>query len=71
MRTVTVAAEMGPNSENASREEVVERMLVLLGQAEAQAVQPIACPTTALTTYFPEKIREDFDQFFATAGRPA
>ena len=64
-RTVTVgAAQMGPNNEGMGREEIVERMQALLDQAKAQGVQLLAFPEMALTTYFPKKIRKDFDQFF-------
>jgi predicted amidohydrolase len=71
MRSVTVAAaQMGPNNESASREEVAERMLALLEQANTQGVELIAYPEMALTTYFPKKIRTDFDQFFETEMPP-
>src|SRR5713101_1014810 len=70
-RIVTVAAaQMGPNQESTSREEIVERMLALLEQAKAQGVELIAYPEMALTTYFPKKIRKDFDQFFETEMPP-
>ena len=70
-RTVTVAAaQMGPNNEGASREEIVERMQALLEQATRQGVELIAYPEMALTTYFPKKIRKDFDQFFETEMPP-
>ena len=70
-RIVTVAAaQMGPNQESTSREEIVERMLSLLEQAKAQGVELIAYPEMALTTYFPKKIRKDFDQFFETEMPP-
>ena len=70
-RTVTVAAaQMGPNNEGTSREEIVERMLALLEQATRQGVELIAYPEMALTTYFPKKIRKDFDQFFETEVPP-
>ncbi|HMB36289.1 MAG TPA: nitrilase-related carbon-nitrogen hydrolase, partial [Methylomirabilota bacterium] len=70
-RHVTVAAaQMGPNNEGASREEIVERMLALLEQAKQQGVELIAYPEMALTTYFPKKIRKDFDQFFETEMPP-
>src|SRR2546421_442384 len=58
------AAQMGPNNEGTSREEIVERMLVLLESAAREGVELIAYPEMALTTYFPKKIRRDFDQFF-------
>src|SRR5215813_9362266 len=70
-RNVTVAAaQMGPNNEGTSREEIVERMLALLEQARQQGVELIAYPEMALTTYFPKKIRKDFDQFFETEMPP-
>src|SRR5438034_9892246 len=70
-RNVTVAAaQMGPNNESAGREEIVERMLALLDQAKQQGVELIAYPEMALTTYFPKKIRKDFDQFFETEMPP-
>src|SRR6185369_4979342 len=58
------AAQMGPNNEGMSREEIVERMLALLDLAIQDQVELIAYPEMALTTYFPKKIRTDFDQFF-------
>src|SRR6266849_1115950 len=70
-RTITVAAaQMGPNNESAGREEIVERMLALLDQAKQQGVELIAYPEMALTTYFPKKIRKDFDQFFEAEMPP-
>jgi predicted amidohydrolase len=70
-RIVTVAAaQMGPNQESSSREEIVERMLALLDQAKGQGVELIAYPEMALTTYFPKKIRKDFDQFFENEVPP-
>ena len=58
------AAQLGPNNEGTSREEIVERMMTLLDQAVADGVDLIAYPEMALTTYFPKKIRPDFEQFF-------
>src|SRR5216684_9026640 len=70
-RNVTVAAaQMGPNNEGTSREEIVERMLALLEQAKRQGVLLLAYPEMALTTYFPKKIRKDFDQFFEAEMPP-
>src|SRR2546428_5034578 len=70
-RIVTIAAaQLGPNQESSSREEIVERMLALLDQAKAQGVELVAYPEMALTTYFPKKIRKDFDQFFETEIPP-
>ncbi|HYB40546.1 MAG TPA: nitrilase-related carbon-nitrogen hydrolase [Candidatus Methylomirabilis sp.] len=64
------AAQMGPNNEGSSREEIVERMLGLLDRAVEDRVELIAYPEMALTTYFPKRIRKDFDQFFETEVPP-
>src|SRR5213080_2719783 len=64
------AAQMGPNNDGTSREEIVERMLGLLTEAAREGVEVIAYPEMALTTYFPKKIRPDFDQFFETEVPP-
>jgi predicted amidohydrolase len=64
------AAQMGPINEGTSRDEVVDRMLTLLEQAVAEQVELIAYPEMALTTYFPKKIREDYDQFFENEVPP-
>src|SRR2546430_1676046 len=64
------AAQMGPNNEGTPREEIVERMLVLLESAARDGVELIAYPEMALTTYFPKKIRRDFDQFFESEVPP-
>jgi len=69
-RIKVAAAQMGPNNEGMSREEIVNRMLALLEQARADGVELIAYPEMALTTYFPKKIRPDFDQFFETEVPP-
>lgn len=60
------AAQMGPNNEGTSREAVVERMLALLDQAIGEGVELLVYPELALTTYFPKRIRQDFEQFFET-----
>jgi predicted amidohydrolase len=64
------AAQMGPNNEGTPREEIVERMLALLEQAAREDVEVLAYPEMALTTYFPKKIRTDFDQFFESEVPP-
>src|SRR5258708_23727475 len=64
------AAQMGPNNEGTPREEIVERMLALLELAIRDGVEVVAYPEMALTTYFPKKIRPDFEQFFETEGPP-
>jgi predicted amidohydrolase len=58
------AAQLGPNNEGTPREEIVERMLVLLEQAVRDGVTLVAYPEMALTTYFPKRVRSDFEQFF-------
>lgn len=58
------AAQMGPNNEGTSREEIVDRMQVLLDGAITEHADLIVYPEMALTTYFPKKIRNDFEQFF-------
>ena len=64
------AAQMGPNNEGTPREAIVERMLGLLEEAVGEGVELIVYPEMALTTYFPKKIRQDFDQFFETEVPP-
>jgi predicted amidohydrolase len=64
------AAQMGPNQEGVSREEIVERMDGLLTQAGQEGVELIAFPEMALTTYFPKRVRHDFDQFFENEVPP-
>ena len=64
------AAQMGPNQDGTPREAIVERMLALLEQAAREGVELIAYPEMALTTYFPKRIRPDFDQFFETEVPP-
>src|SRR4030095_17184176 len=64
------AAQMGPNNEGTSREEIVERMLALIEQAVREDVEIIAYPEMSLTTYFPKRIRDDYDQFFETEVPP-
>jgi predicted amidohydrolase len=61
---------MGPNNEGASREEIVERMQGLLEQAIRDNVALIVYPEMALTTYFPKRVRPDYDQFFETEVPP-
>jgi N-carbamoyl-D-amino-acid hydrolase len=58
------AAQMGPNNEDMRRDQIIERMLALMDQAIAERVEILAYPEMALTTYFPKRIRNDYDQFF-------
>src|SRR5258705_11952089 len=64
------AAQMGPNQDGTPREAIVERMLTLLDEAARGGVELIVYPEMALTTYFPKRIRADFDQFFETEVPP-
>ncbi|HEY3066377.1 MAG TPA: nitrilase-related carbon-nitrogen hydrolase [Methylomirabilota bacterium] len=64
------AAQMGPNDEGTPREAIVERMMALLDAAARDGVELIVYPEMALTTYFPKKIRPDFDQFFENEVPP-
>ena len=64
------AAQMGPNQDGTPREAIVERMLALLEAAARDGVELIVYPEMALTTYFPKRIRQDFDQFFETEVPP-
>ncbi|HEV8584553.1 MAG TPA: nitrilase-related carbon-nitrogen hydrolase [Methylomirabilota bacterium] len=64
------AAQMGPNNEGTPRDAIVERMLALLETAARDGAELIVYPEMALTTYFPKKLRQDFDQFFETEVPP-
>ena len=64
------AAQMGPNQDGTPREAIVERMLALLETAALDGVELIVYPEMALTTYFPKRIRQDYDQFFETEVPP-
>jgi predicted amidohydrolase len=64
------AAQLGAINEGTSREEMVDRMLILLEQAIDEGVEILAYPELALTTYFPKRIRDDYDQFFETEMPP-
>src|SRR5258706_14697889 len=64
------AAQLGPNQDGTPREAIVERMLTLLDEAASGGVELIVYPEMALTTYFPKRIRADFDQFFETEVPP-
>ena len=58
------AAQMGPNNEGTPQSEIIGRMLKLLEQAAEDHVEILAYPEMALSTYFPKRIRDDYDQFF-------
>ena len=64
------AAQMGPTQDGTPREAIVERMLALLEAAARDGVKLIVYPEMALATYFPKRIRQDYDQFFETEVPP-
>ena len=64
------AAQMGPNNDGTPREVIVDRMLTLLEAGIRDGVELIAYPEMALTTYFPKRVRPDFDHFFETEVPP-
>ena len=55
-------AQMGPVRRDETREEVVERLLVLLHAAAARDVDLLVYPELALTTFFPRWYIEDVDE---------
>jgi predicted amidohydrolase len=65
-RIQIAAAQMGPNQETDSRAQILARMLALLDQAVDAGVEVLVYPELALTTYFPKRIRDDYEQFFDT-----
>jgi predicted amidohydrolase len=64
------AAQLGPNNEGTTRDEIVARMLTLMEQAATEGVAVIAYPEMALTPYFPKRLRDDYEQFFETEVPP-
>jgi predicted amidohydrolase len=59
-RHLTVAAaQMGPVARDDTREEVVERLLVLLADAHSRGAELVVFPELALTTFFPRYFIED------------
>jgi predicted amidohydrolase len=53
------AAQMGPIPREATRAEVVERLVALLRDAHAQGAELVVFPELALTTFFPRWYTED------------
>ncbi len=70
MRNITIgAAQLGPIAKDESRSQVVERMLVLLGQASDAGCELVVFPELALTTFFPRWYTEDIgghDHYYET-----
>jgi len=50
---IVAAAQMGPVGKDDSRDDVVERLIVLLRDAATQGAHLVAYPELALTTFFP------------------
>jgi hypothetical protein len=69
-RRLTVgAAQLGPIARDESREQVVERLMVLLQEASERGVELVVFPELALTTFFPRWYTEDqeeIDRWFET-----
>ncbi|CAM9883051.1 unnamed protein product [Phaeothamnion confervicola] len=62
-RNLTVAAaQLGPVQRSHTREQVVERMLVLLRQAHEHGVELVVYPELALTTFFPRWFVDDISE---------
>jgi len=70
MRQIEVAvAQLGPVSRRDRREQVVERLLVLMTDAAERHCDLVVFPELALTTFFPRWYLEDeaeLDGFFET-----
>ena len=70
-RRLTIgAAQLGPIARDESREQVVERLMALLGEASERGVELVVFPELALTTFFPRWYIEDkdeIDSWFETA----
>jgi len=52
---IVAAAQMGPVQERDERDDVVERLVVLLRDAATQGAHLVAFPELALTTFFPRR----------------
>ncbi|OAP63593.1 hypothetical protein AYL99_02820 [Fonsecaea erecta] len=67
-RKITVAAaQLGPIHIDTPRQAVIDRMVVLLGDAVSKGAQVVLFPETALTTFFPRFLiddKEKLDSFF-------
>ncbi|MEX2622310.1 MAG: nitrilase-related carbon-nitrogen hydrolase [Acidimicrobiia bacterium] len=62
-RYLTVAAaQMGPVGRNDSRDEVVDRLLLLLRDSHERGAELVVFPELALTTFFPRWFIEDQDE---------
>ena len=65
-RIMTVgAAQMGPIALDENRNQVVKRMLALLGQAASHSCDLVVFPELALTTFFPRWYFDDQEQIDA------
>ena len=65
-RTLHLAgAQMGPNSKNASRSQILERMIGMLEDASRKGVQLVVYPELAFTTFFPRWALDDEAQLLS------
>ena len=55
---IAAAAQMGPVPRTATRADVVPRLVALIEQAKARAVEFVVFPEMALTTFFPRRLIE-------------
>ncbi|KAI5924979.1 carbon-nitrogen hydrolase [Camillea tinctor] len=62
------AAQLGPNNKDATREEILARLLKHMDAAAAQGVRLIAFPELALTTFFPVMLLQSADAYFEPAS---
>lgn len=65
---IVAAAQMGPVQERDERDDVVERLVVLLRDAASQGASLVAFPELALTTFFPRRHLSlaEADRFYET-----
>jgi N-carbamoyl-D-amino-acid hydrolase len=64
-RLVVGAAQMGPVGREESRQEVVERLLVLLNEAHRRGCELVVYPELALTTFFPRWYTDDPEEILS------
>ena len=58
-KITTAAAQMGAIQKDETRDQVVERMVILINEANQQSVDFIVYPELTLTTFFPRYFMED------------
>ena len=68
-KITTAAAQMGAIQKNETRDQVIERMIVLIDEANRQTADFIVYPELTLTTFFPRYFMDDqseIDSWFET-----